>query len=38
VKAVAVEEWLASLPYTAGTEAKLRNFLSALFNHAIRYE
>ncbi len=33
-----MEEWLAKLPYTAGTKAKLRNIMSALFNHAIRYE
>jgi len=38
VKTVAVEEWLAKLPFTAGTKAKLRNIMSALFNHAIRYE
>ncbi len=38
VKAVAVEEWLAGLTLTAGTKAKLRNIMSALFNHAIRYE
>jgi len=38
VKTVAVEEWLANLSFTAGTKAKLRNIMSALFNHAIRYE
>lgn len=38
VKTVAVEEWLANLSPTAGTKAKLRNIMSALFNHAIRYE
>jgi integrase len=38
VRTVVVEEWLAKLPYTAGTKAKIRNIMSALFNHAIRYE
>jgi integrase len=38
VKAVAVEEWLAGLTLTPGTKVKLRNIMSALFNHAIRYE
>jgi integrase len=38
VKAVAVEEWLGGLSVAAATKAKLRNIMSALFNHAIRYE
>lgn len=38
VKAVAVEEWLATLKFTNGTKAKLRNILSALFTHAQRWE
>jgi len=38
VKAVAVEEWLASLPLAEGTKAKIRNIMSALFTHAMRYE
>jgi integrase len=38
VKTVAVEEWLGSLSLAAATKAKLRNIMSALFNHAIRYE
>ncbi len=38
VKTVAVEEWLSSLSLAAATKAKLRNIMSALFNHAIRYE
>jgi integrase len=38
VKAVAVEEWLGSLLVATGTKAKLRNIMSALFSHAIRYE
>jgi integrase len=38
VKTVAVEEWLGSLSLAAGTRAKLRNIMSAMFNHAIRYE
>ena len=38
VKTVAVEEWLGSLSLAAGTKAKLRNIMSAVFNHAIRNE
>jgi integrase len=38
VKTVAMEEWLGSLSLAAGTKAKLRNIMSTLFNHAIRYE
>src|SRR5207253_1627362 len=38
VKTVAVEEWLSSLELANGTKAKLRNIMSALFNHAMRYE
>jgi integrase len=37
VKAVSVERWLAELTY-APTKAKLRNILSALYQHAIRRE
>ncbi len=38
VKTVAVEEWLGKLSLAAGTKAKLRNIMSAAFNHAIRHE
>jgi integrase len=38
VKAVAVEKWLRSLPYADATKAKIRNHLSALFSHLIRWE
>jgi integrase len=38
VKAVAVEEWLFGLKLAAGTKAKIRNIMSALFAHARRYE
>lgn len=49
IKAVAVEEWLKSLtakktnkakakPLARGTRAKIRNAMSALYNHAIRWE
>ena len=38
VKAVAVEEWLFELSIAAGTKAKIRNIMSALFAHAMRYE
>jgi len=38
VKAVHVEEWLRDLkPLANGTRAKIRNIMSALFTHAIRY-
>jgi integrase len=38
VKAVAVETWLATLPFKNGTKAKLRNILCSLFSHACRWE
>jgi len=38
VKTVAVEEWLGNLSLAAGTKAKIRNIMSAVFNHAIRHE
>jgi len=44
VKAVEVEAWLRSLhaengsPLANGTKAKIRNVMSALFSHAIRWE
>jgi integrase len=38
VKAVAVEEWLKTLPLTNGSRAKIRNMMHAIFNHAIRWE
>lgn len=38
VKAVGVERWLRSLDLAPATKAKIRNHLSALFSHAIRYE
>lgn len=37
VSSVEVEEWLRSLKYANGTKAKLRNLMSAIFRHAIRY-
>lgn len=37
VKAVAVEEWLGNLALANGSKAKIRNIMSALFKHAIRY-
>ena len=33
-----VEQWLHSLPYAPGTRSKIRNIMSAVFNHAIRHE
>jgi len=38
VKTVAVEEWLGNLFLAAGTKVKIRNVMSAVFNHAIRHE
>jgi integrase len=38
VKSVAVEKWLRGLAFAPGTKAKIRNHLSALFNHCIRHE
>ena len=38
VKSVAVEEWLGSIKRARGTKAKIRNLMSALFTHAMRYE
>ena len=38
VKSVAVEEWLGGIKRARGTKAKIRNIMSALFHHAMRYE
>ena len=38
VKTVAVEGWLRTLSLAPGTKAKMRNILSVLFTHAMRYE
>ena len=38
VKPVAVEEWLGGIKRARGTKAKIRNLMSALFHHAMRYE
>jgi integrase len=38
VKAVAVERWLRSLTLANATKAKIRNIMSAIFTHAMRYE
>ncbi len=38
VKSVAVEDWLRSIKRAKGTKAKIRNIMSALFTHAMRYE
>jgi integrase len=38
VRTVAVETWLGTLPLANGTKAKLRNLMSALFVHAMRWE
>lgn len=38
VRTVDVEAWLASVPLTDGTRAKIRNVMSAIFTHAMRHE
>lgn len=38
VRTVAVEDWLRTLKLSNGSKAKIRNLMSALFNHAMRYE
>ena len=38
VKPVAVEEWLDSIKRARATRAKIRNLMSAIFHHAMRYE
>jgi integrase len=37
-KSVAVEEWLDGIRRARGTKAKIRNLMSALFTHTMRYE
>ena len=38
IKAVQVEQWLKSLPLAPGSKAKIRNIMSALYSHALRWE
>jgi integrase len=38
VRTVAVEEWLGTLPLANGSRAKIRNIMSAIFSHSMRYE
>jgi integrase len=38
VKPVAVEQWLDGIKRARGTKAKIRNLMSAVFQHAMRYE
>ena len=38
VKAVKVEQWLKTVPLARGSRAKIRNIMSALYSHAIRWE
>lgn len=38
VRTMQVEEWLDSLALAPSSKAKLKSILSALYNHAIRYE
>jgi integrase len=38
IRTVAVEDWLRSISRAKGTKSKMRNTMSVLFNHAIRWE
>lgn len=38
IKAVEVEKWLNALALTRGSKAKIRNIMSVLYSHAIRWE
>lgn len=38
VRTVAVESWLGTLPLANGSRAKVRNIMSALYSHAMRWE
>lgn len=38
IRTVEVEKWLHTLQYSPGTRSKIRNIMSALFNHAMRHE
>ena len=38
MKPVAVEEWLDGIKRAKGTKAKIRNLMSAIYHHAMRYE
>ena len=37
IRTVTVERWLRSLPLAPGTKTKIRNIMSAVFNHAKRH-
>jgi len=37
LKGIEVEKWLGELNLADGTKAKLRNMMSAIYSHAIRY-
>jgi integrase len=38
IRTVAVEDWLRSISRAKGTKSKIRNTMSVLYNHAIRWE
>jgi integrase len=38
IRTVAVESWLGTLPLANGSRAKVRNIMSALYSHAVRWE
>jgi integrase len=37
IKTIEVERWLRSLPFAPATKSKIRNIMSAVFNHAKRH-
>ena len=38
VKSIPIEQWLKSLALAPGSKAKIRNIMSTLYSHAIRWE
>src|SRR6202162_2653195 len=38
IRTVAVEDWLGSIPRAKGTRSKIRNAMSAPYNHAMRWQ
>ena len=38
IKAMQVEQWLKTIPLASGSKAKIRNIMSAVFSHALRWE
>jgi integrase len=38
IRTVAIESWLGTVPLANGSKSKVRNIMSALYSHAIRWE